>query len=131
MTNIAKAINNYLKTKDADESAFEVIYNDMFPDDDFEGLVSRHETGNANEITYIDGSSEGRISIAYYCRFEDAKKCREILTKVIDILDDAEITDTDNLELSVSAATTPQFIATDDKGHSIYTCNVNVDYFKY
>ena len=60
----------------------------------------------------------------------NAKECREVLTKVVDILDDAEITDTDGLVVTVTSVTSPQFTGTDDKERSIYTCSVNVDYYR-
>lgn len=130
MTNIAKAINSYLKSKDSEEAAFKKIFNDMFPDDDFEGLISRHEPGQANVVEYIDGSSEGTVSLGYYCRMTDAVVCREVLTKVINILDNAKITDKDGLIVDVTAVTTPQFTGTDDKERSIYSCSINADYIR-
>ena len=129
MQYIVKAINSYLKEKDSEEEAFTTIYNDLFPDESFEGLISRHEAGQANVRTYIDGSSEGSVSVSYYARYSDAAECREILTKIINILDDAEIvSEDDSLTVSVSAVNTPQFISTDDKGFSIYMITINADF---
>ena len=127
MTNIAKTINDYLKENiPGIKTSF-----DLFPDDKFEGVIIVHDPSTKKSQRFIDGSSINQINLSFTGRFKNASNCREILTNVLDLLDNKKLMDTsDSIELKISDGANVQFIGCDDKGSAIYTCSVNVEYWE-
>lgn len=127
MTNILKTLNKYIK-----KSLDIEIYNDLFPSADIEGVIAIHDPATRNVNEYIDGTTEYEIAVSYSARYSNAKKGREILTKILDLLDGARLKDTDDKFLiKTKAGANVQFIATDDKNNSIYTASINAVYVSY
>ena len=123
MTNITKAINGYI----GDVLDTGVIYNDEFPTPESEGVISRHDPSTAKSKTYIDGSEEGTLNIAYWARYKNAAKARETLNDIINAIDNEKI-ETDEETIYTEAQTLPQFVSTDDKGYTLYTASITAEY---
>lgn len=127
MTNLLKTVNNYIKNY-IDNL---VIYNDLFPKAEAEGVISIHDPATLKTADYIDGSAEYQANISYTARFKNAAKSRKILTDIIELLDGARLEDNaDGLIIKLSAVANVQFIGSDDKGASIYTCSIRAIYTK-
>lgn len=127
MTNLIKTVNSYIK----DNIENIVIYNDLFPKSDIEGVISIHDPASRKTADFIDGSAEFQTNISYTARFKDAKKSRKILTNILDLLDGAKLADTtDRIKIKLSAVSNVQFVGADDKNASIYTCSLNAIYTK-
>lgn len=125
MTNLAKTINAYLKDNINDLK----IFNDLFPDDKTEGVIAIHDPATRKVTTFIDGTQELQINISYTARYKNAKKCREVLTSILELLDGCKLIDTeDNTKVKTEAIANAQFLATDDKNNSIYTASINAVY---
>jgi len=125
MTNILKTINSYIK---ANINGL-TIYNDLFPNDTTEGLISIHDPATRKVAEYIDGSTECQINVSYTARYANAATARSKLDAILNLLDRRKLTDTtDGLELKLNTVANVQFIGTDDKNNSIYTCSLNVEY---
>lgn len=126
MQNIAKTINKYI-TQNVDDLL--IIYNDQFPSDVQEGIISIHDPATRKVADYIDGSAEYFLNISYSARYENSLTARTKLDSILTLLDGLKLVDVaDNLELKISTVANVQFIGTDDKNNSIYTCSVSVTY---
>lgn len=125
MTNLAKTLNKEIK---ANIEGLK-IYNDLFPKPEVEGVISIHDPTARKNIEFIDGTSEYQLNISYTARYKDAKQCREVLTSILDLLDNKKLIDNeDGLIIKINAVSNAQFIGTDDKLNSIYTCSFNATY---
>lgn len=125
MTNITKTINTYIKGIIANVT----IYNDLFPDDEVEGLISIHDPTTRILAEYVDGTKELQLNISYTARYNNAATCRSTLDTLLNALDGLKLEDTtDGLQLQISLGANVQFIGTDDKKRSIYTCSISVVY---
>lgn len=125
MTNLTKTLNNYIKQNITGV----VIYNDLFPKAELEGVISVHDPATKKVNEFIDGSTESQVNISYTARYAKAEKAREVLTKILDLLDGARLVDTaDGLRIKARAVANVQFIGVDDKNNSIYTSSVNATY---
>lgn len=127
MTNITKTINDYLVNESVVD--FDQIFNDIFPTEDGDSLISRHDPSSARETEYIDGSAVGNLVVSYYVRSRSASKCRTVLTSIVEALDGLCLEDyDDDITLNLTVQTLPQFISVDDKNNAIYTVTVSVKY---
>lgn len=126
MTNITKNLNEWLLNNPL-KGEFDVIYNDLFPFDDGDCLISRYEPGTANETQFIDGSSDGSVSIGYYMRSEDGERCRRIADIICDAVDGLSYEE-DGTETRFEALTTPSFVSEDEKHQVVYTCTIQAFY---
>lgn len=127
MTNLIKTVNKYIKDNTEDI----VIYNDLFPKDDIEGVISIHDPASRKTEEYIDGTAEYQTNISYTARYKDAKKSRKILTDILDLLDGAKLIDNaDGLKIKLFAVSNVQFVGADDKNASFYTCSISAIYTK-
>lgn len=125
MTNIAKTIDNYLKSNITEL----VMYNDLFPDADTQGVVSVHDPSARKLLDFIDGSSEYELNISFNARYKDSKKCRETLDNILKLLDNKKITDeVDGLKIKTKVVANVQFTGTDDKNLNYYTCSISCEY---
>lgn len=125
--NIAEILNNFLlegvlKGKVTD------IFNDLFPTEDGECLISRHDPSTANETEFIDGSAIGSVSLSYYMRSKNGKVCREILNKICDTVDNLVLKDIDGNEIRINSVTLPSFISEDDKHLVVYSVTIEAEY---
>lgn len=126
MTNLTKTINKYIK----DNLENIKIENDLFSSSTVEGVISVHDPATKKVNEFIDGTTENQINISYTARYKDAKKCREVLTNILNLLDGAKITDeADGLRVKIQAVANVQFIGCDDKNNSIYTSSINATYY--
>lgn len=128
MTNITRNLNDYLVRNILPQEEIFVIYNDLFPFDEGDCLISRYEPGTANETTFIDGSADGSVSIGYYMRSSDGEKARRIVDTICDAVDGLSYTDDFGTETRFESVTTPSFVSEDDKHQVVYTCTINAKY---
>lgn len=127
MVNLTRLLNEYLLENDVVE--YETIFNDVFPDDQGDALISRYDPSRANEKEFIDGSAVGNVSLAYMCRSDDAEKCRRDLNAIINAVDGLSCTDSTNGTVyNFKAVTLPSFVTVDEKNQSVYSCDISVDY---
>lgn len=127
MTNITSNLNDYL-IKNVFGEEVDVIYNDLFPSDEGDCLISRYEPGTAKETEFIDGSAEGSVSIGYYMRSTDGEKARSYCDIIIEAVDGLSYKDEKGTETRFEAITTPSFVSEDDKHQVVYTCTINAKY---
>lgn len=127
MTNILKTVNKYITQNISGLK----INNDLFPDDTTEGVISIHDPATRKTAAFIDGTSEYQINISYTARYKDAKKARSTLESILELLDGARLSDSDDgLNIKLYTVANVQFIATDNKNASFYTCSLNCIYTK-
>lgn len=125
MTNIAKTVDTYIKSNIADL----VMFNDLFPNADTEGVISVHDPSARKVLDFIDGSAEYQLNISFTARYEDAKKARETLNAILDLLDNKKLNDElDGFTIKTRVNANVQFIGTDDKNNSLYTCSISCEY---
>lgn len=128
MTNITKAINKYIKNNLENI----VIYNDLFPKSEIEGVISIHDPATRKSLDFIDGTSEKQINISFTSRYKNAQTCRQVLTNILDLLDGAKVIDTsERLKIKLANVSNVSFVGIDDKNNSIYTCSVLATYTNY
>lgn len=126
MLNIAETVNTYLKTE---ISGLPTIYNDLFPVEDGDLIVSRHDPSQSAAREFADGSRYVEASFSYYARCKKAGDAREWLEKITKQLENEQIVrQADNVSFQSSVATLPQFVETDDKGQTIYMMSVVISY---
>jgi len=125
MTNILKTINSFIKSNIDGVT----IYNDLFPKDDTNGVIAIHDPATRVVNRFIDGTAIYSLNVSYNARYPKANEARSILDSILTLLDGQKLSDSlDDLELKLSASANVQFYGTDDKGRSLYTCAVNVEY---
>ena len=124
MMNIAEILNNHLLESLED---VDVIYNDVFPTDEDECVISRYSPSQATEKRYIDGSAVGNVPLSYFMRSSDAEKCRKVLGEIINLTDGLEMI-SDGIEVRFEAVTLPNFVSIDDKNNAVYTCDIVARY---
>lgn len=125
MTNIAKTVDTYIKSNIADL----VMFNDLFPNADTEGVISVHDPSARKVLDFIDGSAEYQLNISFTARYEDAKKARETLNAILNLLDNKKLNDElDGFAIKTRVNANVQFIGTDDKNNSLYTCSISCEY---
>lgn len=127
MIGIAQLVNTWLKNELGD--TIPDIYNDIFPDTDGDSIACRHDPSQAAEKRFNDGSRAGTVNLSYHARSDDAKKCREFLSAILNRLDTETIIDvSDDAYVECEALTLPQFVTVDDKNNTYYTASVRVEY---
>lgn len=125
MTNISAVIDDYLETHIQGLT----LYNDFFPRDDIEGVISVHEPAPRTVREFVDGSAVYSLTFAFSARYSSAAECRRVLSEILDLVDGLKLDDiTDGLRLSVKAETSPQVVSINDKGLALYTCSASVEY---
>lgn len=129
MMNITKTLNEYLLENVLTDYE-DIIYNDIFPTEEGECLISRHDPSQAKETEYLDGSAKGSWSIAYYFRSANPEGCRNLLLSIANGLDNIQLIDTDGTEIEVEAKTLPAFVSVDDKNSAIYTVEITARYLR-
>lgn len=124
--NITEILNNYLLEHGL-KDRIDTIYNDIFPFDDGECLISRYEPSSAQEISFIDGTCVGSVSLSYYMRSDNAERCRQILNIICDEVDNLSCK-TVGTEIRFESVTLPNFVSEDDKHLVIYSANILAKY---
>ena len=115
------------------ENALELpftIFCDLIPDEDADGACIRHDPTPAAEKRFIDGTREVSWNFTFYTRCKDAENAREYGKQIVDKLDGATITSTDNIQIDCEAVTLPQFIDTDAKGFTTYCESVKCTFLE-
>lgn len=126
MVNLVKTISNYITSN---IEGITTIYNDMFPEDTSEGIIAIHDPSSRKVSEFIDGSCIYQINISYTARYKNSKSARSKLDSILQLLDRQKLSDsTDNLTMKINTVSNVQFVGTDDKEKSIYTCSVLVEY---
>lgn len=126
MVNLLKTITKYITQNIEDVNK---IYNDMFPDDSSEGIIAIHDPSPRKVMEFIDGSCVYQLNISYTARYKNSLSARSKLDSVLNLLDGQKLSDsTDKLTLKIKTVSNVQFVGTDDKNKSIYTCSVLVEY---
>lgn len=125
--NIAKILNDYL-LENGLNGEVEAIYNDIFPTEEGDCLISRYEPSSSKELSFIDGSAVGSVTIAYYMRSKNAQKCRKVLNIICDSVDNLSCTSDDGTEIRFESQTLPSFISEDDKKMVVYSATIKADY---
>lgn len=118
--NITEILNNYLLEHSLKDKV-EFIYNDLFPFEDGDCLISRIEPSSAQETSFIDGSCVGSVTLAYYMRSQNAEVCRNILNSICDEADNLALTDGNGTEIRFESQTLPSFVSEDEKSLVIYS----------
>lgn len=126
MIHITEILNNFILENVITD--FEIIYNDVFPEDKCDCLISRYEPSEAKETEYIDGSAVGSVQIGYLLRSSDASKCRKVLNEIIERIDNISCKTEEGLEIRFSAVTLPNFISIDEKQQVIYSATIKAEY---
>lgn len=127
MVNTTKILNDFLIENGV--VSFDTIFNDVFPEDQGECLISRYDPSRANETEFIDGSAIGYVALSYYCRSNDAEKCRKELNAICGMVDNLRLFDTtDGTEYRFKAVSLPSFVSVDDKEQTIYVCDIAADF---
>lgn len=129
MKNITKIVNQYIENQNPQIEAFDTIYNDIFPEADGRFVISRHDPSTAREKSYIDGTFEGVLSIAYYARSASASEARELLDIITKTIEDKTI-ESEGVTIELEVSTLPSFVGTDEKNNSIYTANIKARYMR-
>ncbi|MCQ2598320.1 MAG: hypothetical protein MJ181_10800 [Treponema sp.] len=125
--NITEILNNYLLEHSLKDKV-EFIFNDLFPFDDGDCLISRIEPSSAQETSFIDGSCVGSVTLAYYMRSQNAEVCRNILNAICDEVDNLALTDGNETEVRFESQTLPSFVSEDEKGLVIYSSVIVAKY---
>ena len=115
------------------ENALELpftIFCDLIPDEDADGACIRHDPTPAAEKRFIDGTREVSWNFTFYTRCKDAENAREYGKQIVDKLDGATITSTDNIQIDCEAVTLPQLIDTDAKGFTTYCESVKCTFLE-
>lgn len=126
MMNITEILNGYLL--DNVLEGYDVIYNDVFPDDENESIISRYDPSTANETEYIDGSADGSQSLAYLVRSQRAEKARGTLAEILECVDGLSCETEGGTEIRFEGVTLPTFVSVDDKNNTVYSLEITAKY---
>lgn len=124
--NITDILNHFLLNEVLKE--IDIIYNDVFPNDEGNCIISRYDPSTAREKEFIDGSAVGSQQISYFVRSKDAAYCRNILSLITDKVENLSCNNEDGVEIRFQSLTLATFVSTDDKDQVIYTATVKADY---
>ena len=125
MKNIAKTIKDFITSQYPTLS----IFNDMFPEDNTEGIIIVHDPSARKVAEFIDGTAIFNLNISFTIRDSNPAKGREVLDGILKQIDKKIITDSaDGLKLKINVVSNVQFIGTDEKNRAIYTSSVSVEY---
>lgn len=126
MLNITETVNNYLKTQ---ISGLPAIYNDLFPVETGDMLMSRHDPSQSAAREFGDGTRYVEAQFSYYARCAKAGDAREWLDKIAKELENEQLVrQADGVSFQSEVITLPQFVETDDKGQTIYVMAVIINY---
>ena len=126
MLNITETVNTYLKTE---ISGLPTIYNDIFPVETGDLIISRHDPSQSAVREFGDGTRYVEAQFSYYARCQKAGDAREWLEKIAKQLENEQLVrQADNVSFQSSVATLPQFIEVDDKGHTIYMMSLIISF---
>ena len=126
MQNIMSKINEYAESN---VELYSTIYQNVFPAQANDELMSRADPSTAAEVRYMDGSRVGTVNVSYYAKARDQRKARTELEKIIGILDvQTEISIDDGLLILVEAVTLPSFVSIDETGNYIFTMTIRISY---
>ncbi|MCQ2594820.1 MAG: minor capsid protein [Treponemataceae bacterium] len=106
------------------------IFCDLIPDADTDGACIRHDPTPAAEQRYMDGSRLVSWNFTFFTRCKNAAEAREYGKRIVDILDGATVTSTDQIEIECEAVTLPQYIDTDAKGFTTYSQSVKCTFLE-
>lgn len=124
---IAETISAWVET--ALELPF-TIFCDLIPDEDADGACIRHDPTPAAEKRFTDGMRLVAWNFTFYIRCKDAAQARDYGKQIVDKLDGATVTSTENIEIECEAVTLPQFIETDAKGFTTYSQSVKCTFLE-
>lgn len=106
------------------------IFCDLIPDADTDGACIRHDPTPAAEQRYMDGTRLVSWNFTFFTRCKNAAEAREYGKRIVDILDGATVTSTDQIEIECEAVTLPQYIDTDAKGFTTYSQSVKCTFLE-
>lgn len=106
------------------------IFCDLIPDADTDGACIRHDPTPAAEQRYMDGSRLVSWNFTFFTRCKNAAEAREYGKRIVDILDGATVTSTDQIKIECEAVTLPQYIDTDAKGFTTYSQSVKCTFLE-
>ena len=122
MLQIAEYVNTYLK---AEIEGLPTIYNDIYPVETGDLIVSRHDPAQSAVREFGDGTRY--VEAPFSCqKAGDARKWLEEITKALE--NEQLVRQADGVSFQSAVATLPQFIEVDDKGQTIYMVTVNISY---
>ena len=126
MLNITETVNNYLK---AQITGLPTIYNDLFPVELGDLIVSRHDPSQSAAREFGDGTRYVLAQFSYYARCTRAGDSREWLDKITQELENEQLVrQADGVSFQSSVTTLPQFVEVDNKGQTIYMMSVQINY---
>ena len=126
MLQITETVNNYLK---AQITGLPAIYNDLFPEELGDLIVSRHDPSQSAAREFGDGTRYVQAQFSYYARCAKAGNAREWLDKITKELENEQLVrQTDSVSFQSEVTTLPQFVEVDDKGQTIYMMSVRINY---
>ena len=126
---ITTEINDYVLAKAPHLAP--VIYEDGFPGNDPDELMSRVEPGTAKESRYLSGTRVGSFTLAYYGKGRDIQAVRGVLDAIVGILDwGAYVTFGAAKRVKIEPVTETTFVSRTDRGESVYSATFRVEYYR-
>lgn len=126
MLNIANCVNTWLTSQ---ITGLPTIYNDIFPVETGDLIISRHDPSQSASREFGDGTRMVDAALAYYARCSKAEDARKWLEEILNKLDNQQlIRAADNVSFQAEGVSLPQFVEVDDKGQSIYMMAVIISY---
>lgn len=126
MLQIAELVNTYLTNE---ITGLPAIYNDLFPTELGNLIMSRHDPSQSAVRDFGDGTRYVEANFAYYARSKNAGNARAWLEEITAELENEQLVrQSDGVSFQTAVTTLPQFVEVDDKGQSIYMMSVVVSY---
>lgn len=126
MLNIANTVNTWLKEQ---IEGLPPVYNDMFPAETGDMIVSRHDPSQSAAREFADGTRLVEAAFSYYARCSNAANARKWLETILNLLDNEQLVRaSDGVSFQAEGVSLPQFVEVDDKGQTIYVMAVVISY---
>ena len=124
--NIIQEVNAYLLTK---ITPYSTIYEEAFPSDAGEEIMSRNDPSQAAGTRYMDASRIGIAQFSYYAKSMVPDTARLQLEAIITALDFEELTPiTGGTAIRLEVATTPAFVEKRESGVFIFVSSFRLEY---
>jgi len=124
--NIADCVNTWLAKQD---KTLPAIYNDVFPVEAGDLIISRHDPSQSSARDFGDGTRMVEAHFSYYARAANAANARMWLEAILNLLDNAQLVRmSDGVTFQGEGGSLPQFVQVDDKGQTIYVMAVMITY---
>ena len=126
MLNIANTVNTWLSSQ---ITGLPTVYNDIFPAETGDLIVSRHDPSQSAEREFGDGTRLVEAALSYYARCSNASDARMWLETILNLLDNEQLVRAaDGVTFSAEGVSLPQFVEEDDKGQTVYVMAVKISY---